>query len=90
MKFLIILFAILLFAKNNAQFIEKCDSIACVRSAASIVEKMDSTVDPCDGNKNVKIKTQKKFNESFLKKIFTASHAAHSLRTISRPMKNQL
>lgn len=61
MKFLLILFA--LFSVNGSKIIEKCQSIACVKSAASIVEKMSPLVDPCEG-KNPTI-THKNLNDAF-------------------------
>lgn len=30
---------------------EKCFSVACVKSAATIIEKIDTHFDPCDGKK---------------------------------------
>ena len=85
MMFLLILFA--LFAENDSKSIEKCQSIACVKSAASIVEKMSPLVDPCEGKNSTT--THLNVNDAILK-IFTVSRAVHFPRIFSHPMKSQL
>lgn len=38
-----------LFAVLNAKISSKCVTVPCVRSAANILERIDTEIDPCEG-----------------------------------------